>query len=300
MTTGLVSNIQKYSIHDGPGIRSTIFLKGCPLYCAWCHNPENLSFASEIVWNGEKCIGCQSCVEACPQQTLIASKQGIEIDKERCTCCGICADVCPSLALEKLGKIMSVEEVLAQVSKDEIFYQQSKGGITLSGGEPLSQLEFSLEVLKRCKELGYHTAVDTCGLVPENAFDMVLPYVDLFLYDIKHLDDETHKKYTKASIAPILSNLRYIVNKSKNVWIRVPIVPTINSAPDHMQRIGTLMQELGLKEIYLLPYHKMAVAKYQRLHLPYTISHIEEPAAEQMQELREILSKQGINAHIGG
>ena len=300
MTTGLVSNIQKYSIHDGPGIRSTVFLKGCPLYCAWCHNPESLSFTTEFVWNKEKCIDCLSCVETCPKQVLKASRRGIEIDPEHCTCCGLCADTCPSLALEKLGKSMSVEQVLAEVRKDDIFYQESNGGITLSGGEPLSQLEFSLELLKRCKELGYHTAVDTCGYVPENAFDAVLPYVDLFLYDIKHLDDETHIKYTKAPAAPILNNLRYIVKKGKAVWIRVPRVPTINDAPEHIQRIGALMQELGLKEIYLLPYHKMAAAKYQRLNLPYTISHIEEPSAEQMQELGEIFSGQGINAHIGG
>ncbi len=300
MTTAIVSNIQKYSIHDGPGIRSTVFLKGCPLLCAWCHNPETQVFQPEIVWYGEKCIGCISCVKVCPHQALKASRQGIVIDMERCTRCGKCTDVCPTLAMGKLGKEMTVEQVLAEVSKDEIFYQQSQGGVTLSGGEPLSKQEFAVECLKRCKERGYHTTVDTCGFVPESAFDAVLPYVDLFLYDIKHLDDDVHQKYMKAPVAPILSNLRHIVEKSANVWIRVPIVPTINDAPEHIQRIGALMQELGLKEIYLLPYHKMAEAKYHRLHLPYTISHIAEPTAEQMQELAQILSKQGMNVHIGG
>jgi len=300
VTTAIVSNIQKYSIHDGPGIRTTVFLKGCPLSCVWCHNPETQSFHSEIIWYREKCIGCMSCMEACSQQALKASKQGIQIDMERCIRCGTCAHVCPSLAMEILGKKMTVEQVLAEVSKDAIFYQQSQGGVTLSGGEPLSQQEFAVEFLKSCKEQGYHTVVDTCGFVPEVAIDAVLPYVDLFLYDIKHLDDEAHEKYMKAPIAPILSNLRHIIKKSANVWIRVPIVPTINDAPEHILRIGALMQELGLKEIYLLPYHKMAAAKYHRLHLPYTISHLAEPTAEQMQELREILCKQGINVHIGG
>ncbi|ATW28905.1 hypothetical protein DCMF_25710 [Candidatus Formimonas warabiya] len=296
----MVSNIQKYSIHDGPGIRSTVFLKGCPLLCAWCHNPETQAFQPEIVWYGGKCIGCLSCVEACPHQALKATAQGIVIDRERCVCCGTCTDLCPTLALEKLGKEMTVEQVLAEVEKDRVFYEESGGGVTLSGGEPLSQKEFAVEFLKRCKELGYHTAVDTSGFVPEEVFDAVLPYVDLFLYDIKHLDDEVHRKYMKAPVAPIQHNLRHIVKKGAQVWIRVPLVPTINDAPEHIRRIGALMQDLGLKEIYLLPYHKMAEAKYHRLCLPYTVSHIEEPTAEQMQELADILSKQGLNVHIGG
>ncbi len=300
MTTAIVSNIQKYSIHDGPGIRSTVFLKGCPLRCAWCHNPENLSFRPEIIYHQDKCIGCNSCVEVCSNQALKASDQGIIIDKNLCDRCGTCCEACPTLALEKLGQEMTVEEVLAEVSKDEIFYQQSTGGVTLSGGEPLSQLDFAVEFLKRCKERGYHTTVDTCGFIPERSFDDVLPYVDLFLYDIKHLDDDMHQKYTKVPAALILNNLRYLVKRQANIWIRVPVIPTINDAPDYIRCIGQLMHELGLKEIYLLPYHKLAEAKYHRLHLPYTISHIEEPKLEQMQVLAEILFKQGINVHIGG
>lgn len=300
MTTAIISNIQKYSIHDGPGIRSTVFLKGCPLRCAWCHNPENLSFQPEILYYQDKCIGCNSCLEACPSQALSASDQGINIDKEACTQCGTCSELCPTLALEKLGQEMTVAEVLAEVSKDEIFYQQSKGGVTLSGGEPLSQLEFAVEFLKRCQERGYHTTVDTSGFVPEAAFDAVLPYVDLFLYDLKLLDDDAHQRHVQAPAAPVLSNLRHLVEKGAQVWIRVPVIPTINDAPEQIRSIGALMQELKLKEIYLLPYHKMAEAKYQRMHLPYTISHIEEPTSEQMQELMEILRNLGLNVHLGG
>ncbi|MFZ5945616.1 MAG: glycyl-radical enzyme activating protein [Bacillota bacterium] len=300
MKTALVSNIQKYSIHDGPGIRSTVFLKGCPLRCAWCHNPETQVFHTEIVWSGKKCIGCKSCTDVCPQQTLEATELGMVIDAGRCTCCGQCVDACPTLSMERLGKEMSVEQVLTEVEKDQVFYEQSNGGVTLSGGEPLCQTEFAVEFLKRCKKRGYHTTVDTSGYVPESAFDAVLPYVDLFLYDIKHLDDNVHREYTKAPVMPILSNLRHIVDKGANVWIRVPLVPGVNDDPEHILRISALMLALGLKKIYLLPYHKMAEAKYHRLNLPYTVSHIGEPTAEHMQEMAEILTKQGINVHIGG
>lgn len=300
MITATVINIQKYSIHDGPGIRSTIYLKGCPLLCPWCHNPESRSFQVEIIWRKERCIGCMSCTEVCPLRAIEASEKGVLPDTKICNYCGKCAAVCPSLAMEMLGKEMTVEQVLAEVNKDAMFYQQSGGGVTLSGGEPLSQPEFAVEFLKRCKKLGYHTAVDTCGFVPEKSFDEVMPYVDLFLYDIKHLDDKAHKKYMKAPLAPILSNLRHIVNKNAKVWIRAPIVPTINDTSEHIQGIGELVRELGLKEVYLLPYHKMASAKYRLMCLPYTLSHIPEPTAEQMHRLGEILSGQGINYHIGG
>lgn len=300
MITGIVSNIQKYSIHDGPGIRTTVFLKGCPLRCAWCHNPESQVFQPEMVWYGEKCIGCMSCVEACPHQALKAMEQGIVIDKECCIRCGKCADVCPTLAMKRLGKEMTVEQVLAEVEKDVVFYEQSDGGVTLSGGEPLCQEEFAVEFLKRCKSRGYHTTVDTSGFVPEKVFDAVLPYVDLFLYDIKHMDDDIHQKYMKTPAAPIRKNLRHIVEKGAKVWIRVPVVPTVNDEPEHIQRIAALMRDLGLREIYLLPYHKMAEAKYHRLSMPYTISHIAEPRLEHLQELGEILTKQGMNVYIGG
>lgn len=275
-------------------------MQGCPLACIWCHNPESRPFRAGLVWNKDKCIGCLSCVEVCPHRALRAAAGGIEIDWKRCDFCGKCADTCPSLAMEMLGKEMNVEQVLAELKKDAIFYQQSGGGVTLSGGEPLSRQKFTEELLGRCKETGFHTAVDTCGYAPVEVFDAVLPHVDLFLYDIKHLDDEIHRKYTQAPIAPILDNLNYIVKKGANVWVRVPIIPTINDSPEHIRRIGELMGKLGLGEIYLLPYHKMAILKYSRLNLPCSCSFIEEPCTERMRELSEILTNQGMKVQTGG
>ena len=300
MTTGLISNIQCFSIHDGPGIRTTVFMKGCPLLCAWCHNPETQVFLPEIVWYKDKCIGCLTCIEACPHQALTAGSSGIKLDMEKCDRCGECANVCPTVAMERLGKEMTVEQLMKEVSKDQPFYEESHGGVTFSGGEPLSQNEFVLEALKACKAKGYHTTVDTSGFVPQRVVEAVAPYVDLFLYDIKHLDNDQHEKYMRAPNEPILRNLRWLAEHQANIWIRVPLIPGINDAPDHIRRIGELMRELGLKEIYLLPYHKMAQAKYKRLRLPYTLGFLEDPTEEEIEPLAEILRKQGLNVHIGG
>lgn len=300
MTTGLISNIQKYSIHDGPGIRTTVFMKGCPLLCAWCHNPETQVFLPEIVWYKDKCIGCRSCLEACPEQALALTEKGVSLDMEKCTRCGKCAAACPTLAMERLGQEMTVEELLAEVAKDEPFYEQSKGGVTLSGGEPLSQAEFAAEFLRACKDKGYHTTVDTSGFVPQRVFEQVLPYVDLFLYDVKHLDNDQHEKYMKAPNEAILRNLRWLAARHANIWVRVPLIPSVNDDPQHIKRIGELTRELGLREIYLLPYHKMAQAKYKRLRLPYTLPMLEDPTEEEMAPLAQILSDLGLNVHIGG
>ena len=298
--TATVFNIQKYSIHDGPGIRTTVFLKGCPLACLWCHNPESHSTAPEIAWHKEKCIGCLTCQEACPLKAAQLTPMGIAIDKELCNLCGKCTTACPTLALEMIGKVMTMEEVFEEVNKDAVFYQQSGGGVTLSGGEPLSQPGFATEFLRLAKELGYHTALDTCGFAPQKVFEAVLPHTDLFLYDIKFLDDAAHKKYVQAPLTPVLRNLRYLAHKNATIWVRVPVVPTINDSPGHMERIALFIKELGLKEVYLLPYHKMATAKYSLMHRPYALAHLEEPTAQQMQNIGDIFAGQGLAYHLGG
>ncbi len=300
VTTGLISNIQKYSIHDGPGIRTTVFLKGCPLRCAWCHNPETQSAVPEIFWDKSKCIGCLTCIGVCPKSALTAGSGGIAVDGEKCVRCGRCAEACPSLAMERIGSEMTVPELMKEVVKDEPFYEQSHGGVTLSGGEPLLQEAFAEEFLKACKEKGYHTAVDTCGFISRQALEAVLPYTDLFLYDIKHLDSAVHEKYTGVSNELILNNLNWLTEQNADIWIRVPLIPGVNDGAEHIRRAGELMLRLGLKQIFLLPYHKMARAKYERLHLPYSLSSLEDPAEDAIEPLACILRDLGLDVHIGG
>ena len=300
MKNAIITNIQKYSVHDGPGIRSTVFFKGCPLLCAWCHNPENQVFSTEVVWRGEKCIGCLSCIEACPEKALTATAEGIQRDAEKCILCGKCADACPTLAWEKIGKEYDLERLMEELSKDDVFYEQSGGGVTLSGGEPLSHADFAAEVLQACKAKGWHTAVDTCGFVPREAFEKVLPYTDLFLYDIKQLNEEQHRLYMQTPIGPIVENLRWLAEQGAHIWLRLPIIPGVNDDKEELEQVMALAKELGLRQIFLLPYHKMASAKYQRLGIPYKLPELEDPTSERMEELKDLFAREGFETHIGG
>jgi pyruvate formate lyase activating enzyme len=278
----LIFNIQKYSIHDGPGIRTTVFFKGCPLACAWCHNPESQSSEAELVYQADKCIHCGECSRAGPE-------------------------ACPTLAKEVLGRQYSLNEVMAEIDKDALFYEQSGGGVTLSGGEPLLQIDFAAALLKRCKERGYHTAVDTCGFVPQESVERVLPWTDLFLYDIKALDDDVHERYMKAPVKPVLDNLRFIAGQgyhsrpgTQEIWLRLPFIPGVNDSPEYMRRIADLATSLGLRQIYLLPYHKIAAGKYQKLGRPYPLEGLAEPEEAQTQAAAAILQERGLSVHIGG
>lgn len=300
MKNAIITNIQKYSIHDGPGIRSTVFFKGCPLLCAWCHNPENQVFTPEIIWRKDKCIGCDSCIESCPQQALTATASGIVRDRERCITCGKCADVCPTLAWEQIGQERSVENVMEELSKDAVFYEQSDGGVTVSGGEPLSHADFVAELLKSCQAKGWHTAVDTCGFVPQEAFEKVLPYTDLFLYDIKQLNEEKHKQYMQTPIGPIVENLRWLMKNGANVWLRLPIIPGVNDDAEEISQVIALAKEVGIRKVFLLPYHKIAASKYPRLGLAYKLPDLEDPSSQQMEELRQVFAREGFETQIGG
>ncbi len=300
MGTAFITNIQKYSIHDGPGIRSTVFFKGCPLLCAWCHNPENQLFTPELVWLKQKCISCGICVQTCPEQALTLGPAGITIDKQRCVLCGRCSEACPTNALEMLGKAYTIEEVLAELDKDRLFYDQSGGGVTLSGGEPLSQGEFVIDLLKACKARGYHTAVDTSGYVPQSMLAQALPYTDLFLYDIKALDPAKHQEYIGAPLGPVADNLRWLAGQGARIWLRIPVIPGVNDDAKEMAAIRDLAKACHLQEVYLLPYHNIAESKYQRLGLPYRLAGLANPKPEQMEALRLWWTESGFNAHIGG
>lgn len=300
MTTGNIFNIQKYSIHDGPGIRTTIFFKGCPLKCKWCHNPESQSCESEIIFSIDKCIGCNSCIDSCVDKCIRFIDNEVVIDKEKCTLCRNCTNNCPTNAIEMMGKTMTVDEVMKEIEKDMVFYEESGGGVTFSGGEPLLQFEFLKTLLKKCREKGIYTAVDTSGYSSLEKIVEVSQYVQLFLYDIKHIDDEKHINLTGVSNKQILENLSGITKKGSNVWVRVPIIPGINDDDENILGIGSLMNSLNLKDIFILPYHNIAINKYDKLGKTYSLPNIKTPSDEHMEEIASKLKNFGLNVKIGG
>lgn len=267
--TGLISDIKRFAVHDGDGIRTTVFLKGCPLKCVWCHNPEGIAFQPQIAYYKHKCIGCGQCVPVCPQNAH-SMENGHRFDAEKCIACGACAKVCLGEALTYYGKEMTVGEVLEILLEDKIFYESSNGGITLSGGECLMQPEFCAELLKKCKDNGLHTAVDTCGYVSKETLDKVIPYTDIFLYDIKAIDEDVHIRCTGRPNQIILDNLKYLDENGCKTEIRIPYVPEWNA--DQMEKIRDFLSELNhVQKIKVLAYHNFAGSKYDALSMENTL-----------------------------
>ncbi len=293
MYEGRVFNIQKYSIHDGPGIRTTVFLKGCPLSCIWCHNPESQAFGPEIMLYSKRCIGCGKCLEVCKQIPLL--------DREKCTSCGSCAEVCYAKAREAVGKLMTVQQVIAQLEKDSIFYDESGGGVTFSGGEPLSQPEFLLELLAQCKKREYHTAIDTSGYGSPETIKAVSSMTDLFLYDLKLMDDEKHMRYTGVSNKLILENLKTISQLGSRIFIRIPLLPGINDDDSNIKATAEVIQNTrGIEQVNILPYHNIAADKYNRLGKQSSLMDIPVPDTECVESIAGKFSAYGIKVKIGG
>ena len=298
---GIIFNIQKYSIQDGPGIRSTVFLKGCPLSCSWCHNPESQCSQRELMQYTNRCINCLECINVCSTRAL-SSKGGIIVrNAELCKVCGRCAEACHTSALEIAGREISSLELVKDLEKDLIFYDSSKGGITVSGGEPLTQGEFTLELLQRCKKLEIHTAVDTCGYGSASILEEISKYTELFLFDIKFIDEELHKLHTGVSNRLILQNLKLLSTLGKRIWIRVPIIPGINDDEENIAATAKLVKSTaGVEQINLLPYHNAAEGKYMRLHKEYQLNDIKAPTKDYMDKIAALYGLQGINVIIGG
>lgn len=303
MVSGIVFDIRKYSVHDGPGIRTAVFLKGCPLHCLWCHNPEGLSFSPEILRRPERCLACGACALACPLKLEPRAEAG----GQKCAACpafGACAEECPAEALQLVGKRMSVGEVLDAIREDLPFYEESGGGVTFTGGEPLAQPEFILELLQACRAEGIHGALDTSGFAGRDLVVKAGTLADIVLFDLKLLEDGRHKTVTGVSNAPILANLAALYEAGANVILRLPLIPGINDASVDLENmahyIASLAAEAGPQKAHILPYHSAAKGKYSLRGENYAMGDTPVPSAEAVNKAAAIFEAAGISVTIGG
>jgi pyruvate formate lyase activating enzyme len=301
--TGIIFNIQHYSIHDGPGIRTDVFLKGCLLRCAWCQNPESQSLKPELFFFKEKCSGCGKCAEVCEAQAIRIEDRKSITERRTCDGCGKCVQVCSYEARSLMGKAMSVQEVFRNIKGDEIFYKRSNGGVTLTGGEPLFQPLFSRNLLVLCQQTGIHTAIETCGYADWGIFKDILQNVNLVLFDLKHMDSDQHREYTGVPNELILDNARKILHELKiPVWVRIPVIPGYNDSVQNIDATAEFVaSELGKSvPVYLLAFHRLGESKYERLFREDNQVSISPPADEHMRELHKIMTSYGLDTHIGG
>jgi len=296
---GLVFDIQRYALHDGPGIRTTVFFKGCPLSCWWCHNPEGQRPTPNLMFFENRCLGCGDCVLACPHGAVVRSNGAIRTTSA-CQACGTCADACPSGARKVAGRWMTVSEVMREIERDLIFWDESGGGVTFSGGEPLRQPRFLASLLDACREKRIDTAVETCGLAKKDVLLDLSDKVGLFLYDLKILDPLKHKKYTGAPNDSILANLEALAKRNKSVVVRFPIIPEINDDSENIRQMAALLSRLRLWRIHLLPYHEAGTEKYKRLGLGFRLKDVKAPSPSSVARIAGEFERAGFKVKVGG
>lgn len=298
MLEGMVFNIQRYSIDDGPGIRTTVFLKGCPLRCLWCSNPESQNPQPELMHRFTLCRMCGRCASVCPKHAIQLSGNQWSIDRKLCDVCGRCVSACWFGALKIVGDRMSVDEVLTEILKDKDFYIESRGGVTLSGGEPLFQAEFTLEFFRACKAVDIHTCLDTSGYGDEKDLKEILRYTDLVYYDFKHPDPELHRKATGVDNSRILKNLEMVVSAGIATVVRVPLIPGFNDDKETLVKMGEILKRLSVNFIHILPYHKYGVAKYKMLGRDYALAAIDRPDENSLLRAKRIFEDWGMNVSL--
>ena len=298
MNKAIVFNIQRFSIQDGPGIRTTVFLKGCPLRCLWCSNPESQNSFLEMGHRNTICIRCGRCVEICPVKASSMTEEGIKIDRELCTNCGKCIQSCVVGARRFYGEVMSVDQVFQEVKRDKDFYQDSGGGVTASGGEPLLHADFVAELLQCCWENDIHTCIETCGYADKDAWEKVLPYTNLVLFDLKLMDPITHHKWTGESNEKIVDSLKLVAGSGVPVMIRIPVIPGVNDSDKNMKESAKYIRSLGLKKVQLMPYHRYGASKYEILDRHYSLSELKPQSDKQLSEIINIFQTHDLDCEI--
>jgi pyruvate formate lyase activating enzyme len=300
--TGIIFNIQKFSVNDGPGIRTTIFMKGCPLQCRWCSNAESINSKPELGVIRAICNNCGKCLEACPEEVISFDGENIiQFNRDRCTACGECVAVCFPGALTIYGKQVTVDDVFKEANRDKSFYEGSSGGITVSGGEPLRQAAFVAALFQRCHETGISTCLDTCGYTATDKLKEVLAFTDYVLYDIKHMDSDYHRQFTGAANCLILSNAKVVSASKTTMLCRIPLIKDVNDTVHNIEETAQFVKMLGNDTaVELLPYHRLGIGKYQTLDKPYPGEAFTTPSSEKIESCKRIFEEYGVPCTIGG
>ena len=295
---GIIFNIQRYSIHDGPGIRTTVFLKGCPLRCKWCSNPESINPFPELFLRRDRCDQCKLCIEICSPNAIFFDCNTIQINRSKCNLCMKCIEVCPLDVINSTGKKVSIDDIISEVMQDELFYNNSGGGVTISGGEPLYQIEFTLNLLKEFKKKSLHTTLDTTGYIKGKDFEKILPYTDLILFDIKHLDSKIHQKYTGIPNETILDNFERCLKHNQKIWVRVPIIPNFNDSIQYIETLAKFLSNKLIDKVSLLKYHEWGKHKYKFLDRDYPLKKAYFINQDLIFQFKKILESYGLNVTL--